>query len=152
MAVLHIDGLVQERCNSNVLAMELRPSCINPSIWCFIQWKCSFQMKTALPLAEKLGSTSPYICTQSRLNGLYRHCHVIDFLIIREHWKLNPIIIQSGQNKCKGVHFKIHNLNPYLIEAKWRIYASVQIPTLVQIMACRLVGAKPLSEPMLEYC
>ena len=28
----------------------------------------------------------------------------------------------------------------------------VQIPTLVQIMAYRLVGAKPLSEPMLEYC
>ena len=24
--------------------------------------------------------------------------------------------------------------------------------TLVQIMACRLVAAKPLSEPMLEYC
>ena len=23
---------------------------------------------------------------------------------------------------------------------------------MVQIMACRLVGAKPLSEPMLEYC
>ena len=23
---------------------------------------------------------------------------------------------------------------------------------LVQIMACRLIGAKPLSEPMLEYC
>ena len=23
---------------------------------------------------------------------------------------------------------------------------------LVQIMACRLVGTKPLSEPMLEYC
>ena len=26
------------------------------------------------------------------------------------------------------------------------------IPSLVQIMACRPVGAKPLSEPMLEYC
>ena len=24
--------------------------------------------------------------------------------------------------------------------------------TLVQIMACRLLGAKPLYEPMLEYC
>ena len=24
--------------------------------------------------------------------------------------------------------------------------------TFVQIMACRLIGAKPLSEPMLEYC
>ena len=26
------------------------------------------------------------------------------------------------------------------------------IPTLVQIMACRLFGTKPLSEPMLTYC
>ena len=25
-------------------------------------------------------------------------------------------------------------------------------PREVQIMACRLVGAKPLSKPMLEYC
>ena len=29
---LHIDGLVQERCNSSALAMELHLSCINPSI------------------------------------------------------------------------------------------------------------------------
>ena len=27
------DGLVQERCNSSVLAMELRLSCTNLSIW-----------------------------------------------------------------------------------------------------------------------
>ena len=40
----------------------------------------------------------------------------------------------------------------YLIEAEWRIYASVNYPSLGQIMACRLAGAKPLSEPMLEYC
>ena len=39
-----------------------------------------------------------------------------------------------------------------LIEAVWRIYASVNFPSLAQIMACRLVGAKPLSKPMLEYC
>ena len=25
-------------------------------------------------------------------------------------------------------------------------------PSMIQIMACRLFGAKPLSEPMLEYC
>ena len=37
-------------------------------------------------------------------------------------------------------------------EAEWRIYASVNYQPLVQIMACRLVGAKPLSKPMLEYC
>ena len=40
----------------------------------------------------------------------------------------------------------------WLIEGEWRIYASVNKPTLVYKMACRLVGAKPLSEPMLEYC
>ena len=30
---LHIDGLVQGRRNSSALAMELRLSCTNPSIW-----------------------------------------------------------------------------------------------------------------------
>ena len=30
--MFHIDGLVQERCNSSALAMELHLSCINPSI------------------------------------------------------------------------------------------------------------------------
>ena len=29
----YMDGLVQERCNSSVLAMELHLSCINPSIY-----------------------------------------------------------------------------------------------------------------------
>ena len=43
-------------------------------------------------------------------------------------------------------------LFPALIEAEWRIYASVNLASLVQIMACRLAGAKPSSEPMLEYC
>ena len=30
---LHIDGLEQERSNSSVVAMELRLSCTNPSIY-----------------------------------------------------------------------------------------------------------------------
>ena len=34
----------------------------------------------------------------------------------------------------------------------WHIYASVNQPSFVQIMACRLAGTKPLSEPMLAYC
>ena len=34
---LHINGLVQERFNSSVLAMGLRLSCTNPSIWCHLQ-------------------------------------------------------------------------------------------------------------------
>ena len=35
-----------------------------------------------------------------------------------------------------------------LIEAEWCIYASLINPSLDQIMACRMVGVKPLSEPM----
>ena len=30
---VNIDGLMQERCNSSALAMELRLSCTNPSTW-----------------------------------------------------------------------------------------------------------------------
>ena len=38
-----------------------------------------------------------------------------------------------------------------LFEPQWRIYASINYPSLLQILACRLEGAKLLSEPMLEY-
>ena len=33
LVVWWLDGLVQERCNSSALAMELRLSCTNPSMW-----------------------------------------------------------------------------------------------------------------------
>ena len=37
------------------------------------------------------------------------------------------------------------------VEAEWRIYASVKHPSLIRIIARCLVGAKSLTEPMLEY-
>ena len=33
----------------------------------------------------------------------------------------------------------------------YRIYASANWVNIVQVMACRLVGVKPLPEPMLTY-
>ena len=40
-----------------------------------------------------------------------------------------------------------------IIEVEWRIYMHQQNkPSLIQIMVCRLLGAKPLSEPMLGHC
>ena len=39
-----IDGLVQERCNSSALAMELRLSCTNPSIIVWSYWATFQQM------------------------------------------------------------------------------------------------------------
>ena len=46
------------------------------------------------------------------------------------------------------------NEDLYLTHWGWltHLYASAGYPSLVQIMACRLNGAKPLSEPTLEYC
>ena len=48
---------------------------------------------------------------------------------------------------------------PKLELRRWRssgpsslMYTLVHYPSLVQIMACRLYGAKPLSEPRLEHC
>ena len=45
---------------------------------------------------------------------------------------------------------------PMLIKiyvAIWHLYMHLQYrPSLVQIMACRLFGTKPLSEPMLVFC
>ena len=49
----------------------------------------------------------------------------------------------------------IPNVGKYyqLIEAECRIYSRQwTTPSLVQIMDCRLVDAKPLSEPMIVYC
>ena len=52
---------------------------------------------------------------------------------------------------CKHKTNKNWNVWQFL-EVKWRIDASVIEPSLVQIMACRVVDAKSLSEPMLEHC
>ena len=41
----------------------------------------------------------------------------------------------------------INSLKPGDVSVRRRPRAS-----MVEIMACRLFGAKPLSEPMLEYC
>ena len=40
----------------------------------------------------------------------------------------------------------------WLTGAELRIDTSLILPSLVQIMVCRLVRDKPVSEPMLEYC
>ena len=57
---------------------------------------------------------------------------------------IHLVVIYFGIDSLKQV-------NP-LSEAKRRIYAPVNYPILVKIMGCRLIGAKPLSEPLMDYC
>ena len=69
-------------------------------------------------------------------------------------WGIHRWITPTKSEWCRALvmAFVLARTNFQLIEAEWRIYASVNQPSLVQIMACRLDGAKPLSEPMMEYC
>ena len=52
----------------------------------------------------------------------------------------HPLTFPSLLNIGKG--------SVLIIEAPWRIYASVMCPSLVRMVACRRVGAKPLFVPM----
>ena len=62
-----IDGLVQERCNSSVLAMELRLSCTNPSkcTWFmkkYLKWdRCVLLMRFYYALYQQLSARQQYL-------------------------------------------------------------------------------------------
>ena len=49
-----------------------------------------------------------------------------------------------GSSQCRKRQFSVNSFRPS--------EASVNKPSLIQIMACLPDGANPLSEPMLEYC
>ena len=103
-----------------------------------------------------------------------RHCDIqIGHLT---HWgRETHICIQCGKLNFGGTRLKTEV--PYMFYTKfhlpWPIFYSPSLkctrigewasvsfphwhhptsPSLVQVMACRLFGAKPLSEPMLDYC
>ena len=58
-----------------------------------------------------------------------------------------------SQMKTRGSQYNFWGpRRTYLIEATLFIYASLNGPSLVQKMACRLFGAKLLSEKMLTEC
>ena len=57
-----IDALVQERCNSSALGMELHLSCTNPSIYYWVNWLFSSKGSSALAMELHLW------CTNSSIN------------------------------------------------------------------------------------
>ena len=84
-------------------------------------------------------------------------------------WNTRQIIMYGLTEITKKVWFNQYHPLPWMDSKTIYIYyikhimvnslrpsdaymASVKLPPLIQIMACRLVGAKPLSEPVLEYC
>ena len=66
-------------------------------------------------------------------------------------WNLYPIFILLNQLVLKMTRPSL-SFWCICINSSTCIFINVGKPSLVQIMACRLLGTKPLSEPMLEYC
>ena len=54
--------------------------------------------------------------------------------------------------RSSSYHIKSEYVQDQLICPKCRIYASVNWFSLIQVMACRLIGTKPLPERMLGCC
>ena len=63
--------------------------------------------------------------------------------------KYDNIPTWSNENYDYSIHIFCLNSYVQIIRANWRRYAANL--TFIQIMACRMVGAKPLCELMLEY-
>ena len=80
----------------------------------------------------------------ARINGWINNGEAGDLRRNRAHWRHCNVF--SLLPHLVGIVF-ISSLRPS--DAYMRQF---NMPTLVEIMACRLFGAKPLSEPMLPYC
>ena len=194
--VAHIDGLVQERCNSIANTLELRLSCTNPSICtcpfvfldvffpspitpftaCSIHnvWSCNHvtmnpHTKMSNPIFLFPHKTTP------GYTGCQGNCPIMDKLV---PWCLPWLVLTGGYpgrtigdvytENMESVYCEIcpnHVLALRKTELSFsHIYILVNSSSpnaaymrqwmalaFVQIMACRLFGAKPLSEPMLGY-
>ena len=71
------------------------------------------------------------------------------------HQRLVPVLIQEMHLKRPSAKWHPFCSAPVQYVNSLRLsgaYASVNYPASVQIMTCRLDGAKPLSEPILECC
>ena len=91
----------------------------------------------------------------------YRYRTVRNSFANQLHW---PLLVTIPEVIVRELSCMFNNLwrlttkrtSNDLRETHWsrvtHIHSSVNFPSLVQIMASRLVGAKPLSEPMMEYC
>ena len=99
---LDVDGLVPERRNSSALAMELRLSCTNTSIYIFyqIRWLPSYCLRRRRPLDPGTHESKQYsYVIISLVKLLVRHLEAVIFQDLPQFVSLNVtvtvVIIQS---------------------------------------------------------
>ena len=128
-------GLMQERHNSIANALELCLSCTHPSVGvpCSLNADWIDRSSNRHPFTQDAPFNWPQYGSVNPLRPRQNGRHFADDTFKRIF--LNENVRISLRISLKFVP-KVRNNN---------------IPSLVQIMAWRLVGAKPLSEPMLLY-
>ena len=102
------------------------------------------------PPALKFGETNTHI--DQPVNTCLGHAWVSIRCQANFSTNTDVIGVNVGENKIPT--FSVSKMHLILSKCvnSLRPSASVNLPSLVQIMACRLAGAKPLSEPILRYC
>ena len=105
------------------------------------QWRGALMFSLICALNKRLSKQSLGWWFETPARSSWRHCNVIR---ISGGSKRQSTDTRSSQVKLIGDIFNSSSLSAAYIR-QWIVSA------LVQIMACRLCGAKPSSEPMLDY-
>ena len=100
--------------------------------------------------------TNAHLLSNGPLGTNFSEIRIViqNFSFLKMHLKMLSVKWQpfcAGEGvliHCKSIGGRVSVDKPFVfqvliaIEAEWRIYAWVNLPSLVQIMTCRLVGAK----------
>ena len=91
---LHLDGLVQERCNSSVLAMELRLSCTNPSIsfWINICALNMYEVWCMCQFGEYVCISDKFICTEHTMWSTWETCLPCKWIYLHQGFVINTVM------------------------------------------------------------
>ena len=124
----HFDGLVQERCNSSTLAMELCLSCTNPLIWCFLFHRTVVERSVKFASSNsRPGQTTGCLITR-------RHCCCL--CVVLKPWRRQtqePWLYTAGewQLSWRMCHKWINSL--WSSDIIWWHKSGT---TLIQVMTC----------------
>ena len=140
--------------------LETRPAC-RGFLWVFLSlhghWINTPRWYIQSHMRYGCGTPCDELVMANTLTGLLLY-HVLmcaDHSIISDWLNLECLVININNAYCSRAFLRTCKIahvyrESLLIAAEWRIHASINKPSLVQLTACRLDGAKPLSEPMLE--
>ena len=112
---LQVSGLVQERRNSSALAMELRLSCTNPSMYNVGCVLCSKRLKFPYNTLDSLYPGDAYICHWNKSSSV----HVLAWFM------LGAKPLPEPKLNCKNESFSSKKIYLKILYAKYETFCSI---------------------------